>query len=182
MDKKIVLVIFLVFVCLVGCKNKNTEPKENTEQKVIVKDLNYHLANGLVEVENNIGVEQKFTNDVYLRSFAFYEKELNHYALILELQDDITEAVVSKYTFAVEGFVTVDELNNLSDYAKKKNRKYDAWFGTSKLTKVNNHCYVILDVKTKIKNFEQIKFYLFDRSGYKGDIGKRILFYDYTIK
>ena len=179
---KIGFIVFFALISFISCKNKQTESKETVNKETVIKDLNYHLANGLVELENNIGVEQKFSNEVYLRSFTFYKKDENHYDLILELQDDITEDIVSKYTFAVEGFVVDYEIENLSDYAKQKDRKHEAWFGTPKLTKVNNHCYIILDVNTKLKNFDLIKFFLFDKDGYKGDIGERILFYDYQIE
>lgn len=182
MHNKTRLIIFLALISFFSCKNNETESNKAIQQEVVVKDLNYHLADALGGLDNNIGVEQKFNNEVYLRNFAFYEKDENHYDLILELQDDVTEDVVSKYTFAVEGFVVGDELKNLSDYAKKKDRTHDAWYGTPDLTRVNNHSYVILDVKTQLKNFDLIKFFLYDKDGYKGDIGERILFYDYKIK
>lgn len=185
--KKNVAILSLFFLCLLSC-NDNKVKKQNggntfeVKVKKEHKDLNYHLANGLVELENSFGIEEKFSNEVYLRSFGFYEKGENKYDLILELQDDIVEDVVSKYTFAVEGFATNEELNNLSEYAKSKNRKHEAWIGTPKLTKVNKRCYVVLDVKTKVNSFELLKFFLYDSSGYQGDIGERILFYDYKIK
>ena len=149
--------------------------------KIVKKDLNYHLINALKELENSVGVERKLSDDVYLRNFSFYKKSENHFDLVLELQDDITQIIVSKYTFAVEGFVSGDELENLSEYAKSKNRMYDAWYETPKLSIVNGHCFVILDVKTKLRNFDFIKFYLYDRNGYKGDIGQRVIFKDYKI-
>lgn len=182
MNNRLIIILLCTLFNFYGCKDKDTESKQTINREVVIKDLNYHLANALKEVDNSIWVEQKFNNEVYLRSFAFYENDENHYDLILELQDDITNEIISKYTFAVEGFVIGDELNNLSDYAKKKDRDYDAWYGTPELKIVNDHRYVILDVKTKLKNFDLIKFYLFDKDGYKGDIGERILFYDYKIK
>ncbi|MBQ0768122.1 MAG: hypothetical protein KBT58_02450 [Bizionia sp.] len=185
--KKNVAILFLFFLCLLSCndskgKKQNGENTIEVKEKKELKDLNYHLANGLKELDNSYGVEQKFNDEVYLRSFGFYEKGENQYALILELQDDIVEDVVSKYTFAVEGFAANNELTNLSEYAKNKNRKHEAWIGTPKLTKINKRCYVVLDVKTKVKSFELLKFFLYDSRGYKGDIGERILFYDYKIK
>ena len=179
--RTICFLLYFALTSFFGCKHISTESQES-KKKHEVKDLNYHLSNGLTELDNHFGIEQKFTDEVYLRGFSFYEKAENHYALILELQDDITEDVVSKYTFAVEGFVGDDELNNLSDYALNKNRTHDAWFGTPELIKVNNHCYVILDITTKLNNFELLKFFLFDKDGYSGDIGKRILFYNYSIE
>jgi hypothetical protein len=178
---KYFIILSLLFIFSFGCKQEKKGLQISVKEGINVKDLNYHLANGLIELENNIGVEQKFNNDVYLRSFAFFETDKNQYDLIIELQDDITEDVVSKYTFAVEGFVKGDELEKLSDYAKSKKRTHEAWFGKPKLFKVNNRCYVILDIKTKLRNFDLIKFFLYDNKGYKGDIGERILFYDYKI-
>ncbi len=188
MDMKTsVAILTLLLLCFLSCKDSNEKKqnvRDNSEFKknTVFKELNYHLANGLKELDNSYGVEQKFNDEVYLRGFGFYEKGENQYDLILELQDDIVEDVVSKYTFAVEGFATNEELNNLSEYAKNKNRKHEAWFGTPKLTKINKRCYVVLDIKTKVNSFELLKFFLYDSSGYKGDIGERILFYDYKIK
>ncbi|MCL5247321.1 hypothetical protein M4I21_15975 [Cellulophaga sp. 20_2_10] len=165
----------LILLIIFSCENK---PKEEVFFK---KDLNYHLSTNLKELDNSVGIEEKLTDDVYLRGFAFYEKGKDSYDLILEFQDDITSEIVSKYTFAVEGFVSEDYLENLSDYATSRNRKYEIWIGTYKLRKTNNYCYLVIGIKTKIKKFNLIKFYLYDQAGYKGDIGKRVLFYNYNI-
>lgn len=172
---------FLTFLTVLSCKKGQIDLNHTLNKDSDLKNLNYHLANGLRDIDNRVGVEQKFNAEVYLRQFAFYEKDDNEYNLILELQDDIAEEIVSKYTFAVEGFVVGDELSNLSDYAKRKNRLHDAWFGTPKLTKVNKRCYVILHVETKLKHFNLVKFFLYDKDGYKGDIGSRIIVRNYDI-
>ncbi|WP_066222824.1 hypothetical protein [Formosa haliotis] len=175
----VLIVSFLSCKDSSGSKTSTTNINHTSLNKPV--DLNYHLETALKYLKNSRGIEQKLSNDVYLRGFGFYKKGENHYDLILELQNDITNDMVSKYTFAVEGFVTEDEEAKLSEYSKTKNRLYDAWYGTAELTRINNHCYVIIDVKTKIDKFDLIKFYLFDRQGYNGDVGERIIFYDYNI-
>ena len=178
---KLCVMLCLLLVCTFGCKQKEKEESKKEIEVFSIKDLNYHLSKELEEIDNSIGVEQKLTDDVYLRSFAFFEKGENHYDLILELQDDITDDVISKYTFAVEGVVEGEELKKLSDYAISKNRDYEAWYATPKVIKANKFKYVIIDIKTKLRHFDILKFYLFDKEGYKGDIGERVLFYDYRV-
>ena len=184
MKKTRIVLISMLLLSVINCKNdksrnsiKNKEPKNE-----IVKDLDYYLINGIKSLDNYAGVEQKLTEDVYLRGFAFYKKAENDYSLILELQNDISSKIVSKYTFAVEGFAVEEELDSLSEYAKSKNRTHEAWFTTPPLIKINNHSYVILDAKTKLKELILIKFFLFDKGGYKGDIGKRIEYINYWIE
>lgn len=180
MNNRQLYIVFIFLISVFSCNN--TAGSHASKENGIVKDLNYHLKLALKEIENSQGVEQKFNDEVYLRGFAFYEKDQNHYDLILELQDDITDEVVSKYTFTVEGFVEDDQLHKLSDYAKSKNRTYEAWFVAPELKKVNNRCYVILDVVTKLEKLSVMKFFLFDKDGYQGDLSERILVYDYKIK
>ena len=184
--KTIRILFIAVFISmLTNCKteSKNEEVKDKGAiEEVTVKDLDYYLTNGLKDLENNETLGEYLTGNVFIRSFGFYEKAPDTYTFIIELQEGISNEVVKKYTFALEGHIYEKDKDKLTSYSKSKNRMHEAWFFKPELTTVNNNNYVLYDIKTSLKDFEKLSFYVFDRDGYKGVIGKKREFYEYSIE
>ena len=64
-------------VCIIGIalffnscsENKKTE-KVTTKIEPITKDLNYHLNNAMVNLDNNTSIYNELSKDVFLKSFG----------------------------------------------------------------------------------------------------------------
>ncbi len=188
--KKIVI-SFIICSFFSSCKNdpKKEEIKEDSKVKIeqVVEKkksvtLEDHLLSGLEDMENREDVEFVLTNDLTVKGFGMFERKKDNYVLILKLQDDITPSVVEKYTFTVEAFVYDEDLDKLSAYSKKKKRKNEAWVFKPQLKEFNGNKYVLYTVNTPIVDFQKLRFYVFDREGFKGTVGQKGLFQEYSVK
>lgn len=181
--KNVILIIVFSITCF-SCKNeiKKVESKKEVEPKKSELTLNDYLDSGLEDLENFEDLNFFLTGDVFIKGLAFYEKKPNNYALVLMLQDEITTSIVQKYTFGVEAFVYDEDLDKLSSYSKSKKRKHEAWYFKPQLVSVNENKYVVYDLNTTITDFKKLVFYVYDRESYKGVIGRKKEFGEYTIK
>lgn len=177
-----VLIVLIIFASCIDRKEKKNIVFDDDNLN-LSDSLRYHLSNAMVNLENNIGIEDSLSSDVYLISFGFIQEANNDYYLALELNNNITEDIVTKYTFGLEIYVYEEDREYLLPYSKSKSRLYDLRPFTPDLLTVNNNKYVIREFgKLTLKRYDKIVFYLYPRSGYEGKIsGRKLELIDYTL-
>ncbi|MEN8122741.1 MAG: hypothetical protein ABFS35_20540 [Bacteroidota bacterium] len=133
-----------------------------------------HLSNKTFKLNLN-----KPLNDIITVNSVHIERKFNK--MIFKLKLDETKGLteeLSKYKLAVKVHPTENELNNLSENSKSKNRDYD---GTN-VAFDKNAKEVIIGLNTKIKKIKKIKIFLYNKEGYKGVVGQPIIIEDLTFE
>lgn len=172
-------------IILLSCENKDTKKQGHfSENYLNLSDsLKLHLETGMHGLKNNVGIEDSLSSDVYLVSVGFILENDNKHTFVLELNNDITNEIVSKYTFGIEFHLLEKDKEKLSPYAKSKERLFDLKPFKSDLYVVDEYRYVISNMSVpEVQDIDKILFYLYPESGYKGKVlGKKLELFDYKL-
>jgi hypothetical protein len=70
-------------------------------------------------------------------------------------------------TIGLKAYAKKEDLELLSNYARKSNRNFDAWnIKENEIIETNQGNFIYLNISTKLKSTEKLKIFLFDRKGY----------------
>lgn len=114
-------------------------------------------------------VNESLVDDVILKNVKIEKTSYNTYQFTIDLDVNINIQSLSNYKLAVHVYPTSGNEVYLADVNKKRNRKYD--LTDIQLDKSDS---VKFDFHTKIKEFKEIEFFLFDSKGFNGILGKSI--------
>lgn len=113
------------------------------------------------------------TEDLKLESFKI-KKFGGDKKLIIKLDSKVTDSILKKYKLGFHTFVNEEDKDKLAGYSKSKKRDYDAWDFDPEIKEIEGEKYIIKTLSTPITHYRKIKFFLYDRSGYKGLIGETL--------
>ena len=126
----------------------------------------YHLQTGLSEYSKKRRINENFIENYSIQSIAFFNKGSENEQLVLKLNDDIPEEIVEKYALGIHAFSKELQEDNVKGFL--------IWDRRPLLDKVENNNYISVNVKTRIKVFDSINFFLYQREGYEHVIGNMI--------
>lgn len=122
---------------------------------------------------NNKKLNTSLTEDLKFESFKILKFEEDK-KLIIKLDNKVTDSILNKYKLGFHTFVNEEDKDKLTGYSKSKNRDYDAWDFNPQIQEIEGEKYIIKTLSTPITHYRKIKFFLYDRSGYKGLIGETL--------
>jgi len=176
---------FITIITLLSCNDERAKKqlKFSDNYQALSDSLKVHLKSGLENLDNSIGIEDYLSKDVFLVGIGFVLENDSSRTLVLELNKDITNDIVTDYTFGVEFHLFEKDKNQLLPYSKSKNRLYDLRPFTSELYTVGEYKYVISNIgHFEVQKLDKIMFYLYPKSGYEGKLlGSKITLYDYMF-
>lgn len=123
--------------------------------------------------KESIPVNKSITDSIFVESFGVFKEE-NYKTFILKLNDSLTKDTLNKYKMGIYAFLYKEDLDRLSEVAKKKNKENEAWNFDVSFKIINNKKYITKRVNTSANKFTKVKFFLFDKKGYKGIIGNTV--------
>ena len=148
--------------------SREKDPLWISEQPLGLKEfLSKEYANNKQIINTNLSADFKF------ESFKIMKHE-NKKKLIIKLDNKVNDSILNKYKLGFHTFVNDVDKDKLSGYSKSKGRNYDAWDFAPEIQEIDGQKYIIKTLATPITEFKTIKFFLYDRAGYKGLIGEAL--------
>lgn len=123
----------------------------------------------------------KMSKDLMFESFTIANVNTSK-KMIIKLDNQVNDSILRKYKLGFHTFVSEDDKDNLTGYSKSKGRSYDAWDFDPEITEINHSKYIIKSLKTPINKFTKVQLFLYDRLGYKGVIGNKLIIDSVEIK
>mgnify|MGYP000353800189 CR=1 FL=1 len=162
------LTCFFLLLIIFSCKNEektqNTEIKETKPSKVL--EVN-NFEKSLLSLKD---VNVKFNDSFKIKRFGAKKKNDSVYAIILRLDENVTEEQVRKYSIGLRSYSFELELNDSVNSLKRD--------FSPKITKKQGAKYIMLNQKINgIRYFDSIEAYIYKRRDWKasGRLGTIII-------
>ena len=162
-------------------KNYNLPSRENEEAWLEEQPLNLinFISNSYEKHKRKLDFQ--IAKDLKFESLTIVNVNTSK-KMIIKLSDQVNDSIIRKYKLGFHTFVSEDDKENLMSYSIKKGRLYDAWDFDPEIIEINNAKYIVKSIKTPVTSFPKIQLFLYDRSGYKGLIGNKLVIDSVEIK
>jgi hypothetical protein len=155
-------------------KNYNLPSRENEEAWLEEQPINIKDFIDNIYEKHNRKLDFQIAKDLNFESLTIANINTSK-KLMIKLGNQVTDSILRKYKLGFHTFVSEEDKENLMSYSKKKGRLYDAWDFDPEIIEVDHSKYIIKSIKTPINSFTKIQLFLYDRSGYKGLIGNKLV-------
>lgn len=135
------------------------------------KDIvEHHLEQGLFELENSRIVEKSIIEGYEIHSVGFFKNDDGTQKIAIRLNSDISQEVISKYTFGFH--IKLKKSENSNPIEMK--RKYLSFSFVPKLYTIGEYKYIIHDYQIKSKDIKSIRFFIYNLGKYKIKYGNDV--------
>jgi len=123
--------------------------------------------------KESIKINRKLVDNISLESVSYYTDGINR-SIIVKTNSDLTNPNLEPYKLGVYCFASDQDKVKLSDYSKKNGKAYDALNFNPVIKTIQGQKYIIIKTTSMLNKFSKVKFFLYDRDGFKGIIGTAI--------
>ena len=146
--------IWLGIVCLLcfGCKNETYQQslENGLENYSVIRNINDQLVEGYP-----------------IQKLAFFKKDSTNYNFVYLLGNSLVKDTIEFYSLGMVVFPTQEYM--------PKDKNYLIWSLQPTIETINSHKYIITDIETNIKRMDSLNIFLFNRDGYKGVLGEKMI-------
>lgn len=117
----------------------------------------------------SLKINKQLTEGITIVSFGSYN-EGDKKTFIFKVNDSIVETALQKYKIALYLYPKEGDKELLTG----KDAHYESSNFVPSLLQIKGNKYIVKKISTPITEFAKIRFFLFDKSGYKGVVGKAV--------
>lgn len=144
--------VIILLLCL-GCSNETYQES---------------LENGLENYYKIRNIDDQLIAGYPIQKLAFFKKDSTHYDFVYLLGNEAIKDSIEAYSLGMVVYPT-------KEY-KPKDKNHIIWSFQPILETINNHKYIRTAIETKIKRMDSFHVFIFNREGYKGVLGDKMIY------